>query len=300
MDNESFVYEGVFMAGRAPVVSGHEQASRSSKRTRRSTVPANRVESTIVIATLGYFSIRRSGDRPINIRTNTRPGALLQLLIAVGPRGIDKHQAEDFLWPPSAGQRAHGLIDSSLYRLRQLLDSQIACRAAQGVISLDPGIVSIDAWLFEREADGLLTRLRHTDGLDAGEISVRCQRLIELYRGPFLATQTCAPWVARTRDHLQAKFTRVIEEAGQFWRRAGRWDRAIQLYEQGLESDNLSEETYRQIIRCHLAQKHFAEAIRAYSRCRELLAMVLDVAPSAETTALYQHALSGHNGEVEL
>ena len=82
--------------------------------------------------------------------------------------------------------------------------------------------------------------------------------------------------------------------------KAGRWDRAIRLFEQGLESDNLSEETYRQIIRCHLAQGHFAEAIRAYHRCRELLAMVLGVAPSAETLALYQHALRENVGDAAL
>jgi LuxR family transcriptional regulator, maltose regulon positive regulatory protein len=299
MDSESFVHESVFMAARAASLWGHEKASRSSKRMRRSSAPAKQIESTIKISTLGYFAIRRGADTPISIRTNTRPGALLQLLIAVGPRGIDKHQAEDFLWPPSAGHSARGLIDSSLYRLRQLLDLQTACRTDLGIISLDPNIVTIDAWVFEREADGLLTRLRYEGNLDAGEISVRCQRLIEIYRGPFLATQTSTPWIARTRDHLEAKFTRVIDEVGQFWQGAGRWDRAIQLYEQGLESDNLAEETYRQIIRCHLAQKHFAEAIRAYNRCQELLAMVLSVTPSAETTALYQHALRGDIGDVE-
>ena len=300
MDSESFAYENVFMAGRAPSLSDHERSARPAKRLRQSTTPAKLVTPTIQICTLGYFSIRRNVNIPINIRTNTRPGALLQLLIAVGPRGIDKQQAEEFLWPPTAGVSAQSLIDSTLYRLRKLLDSQTACRTEQRVIALDAHVVSIDAWLFETEADALLTRLRRIDDLDAGEISIRCERLLERYRGPFLATQTATPWIARTRDHLQAKFERVIEEVGQFWQRAGRWDRAAQLYEQRLELDNLCEETYRQIIRCHLVQRHFAAAIRAYNRCHELLAMVLGVAPSAETTALYQHALRGNIGDAEL
>ena len=62
--------------------------------------------------------------------------------------------------------------------------------------------------------------------LDAGEIAIRCERLVELYRGPFLATQPAPLWIVITRDRLQAKFVRVIKAAGAFWQANGRWDRA--------------------------------------------------------------------------
>ena len=271
------------------------------RRPGHSAASKKRFAPAIQICCLGYFSIRRAGDGPINIRMNTRPGALLQLLIAVGPGGIEKHQAANLLWPQPDGKTAHGALDSTLYRLRQLLDIDAACRAEHGVIMLDRSIVSIDAWVFDDEAESLLVRLkRPADNLDGGEIAIRCQRLLELYLGPFLALETSAPWILRTRDRLQAKFVRVMEEAGQFWQSTGRWDRAVRLYEQALESDNLSEAIYRELIRCHLAQGHLSEAIGAFYRCRELLASVLGVAPSEETTALYRCALVVNQGDVEI
>lgn len=301
MDSESLVTENLMLVGRALAdLSYGIKTPAPKRRTQRGAPTKKTLGATIKICCLGYFSIRRAGEVPINIRMNTRPGALLLLLIAAGPSGIDKRQAEDLLWPQGEGTRTRGMLDSTMYRLRKLLEADSACRAELGMIMLDGNVVSIDAWLFETEADALLTRLRRAGDLDAGEISIRCERLLERYRGPFLATQTSTPWIVRTRNHLQAKFVRVIEEVGKFWQQAGRWDRAIRLFEQGLESDNLSEETYRQIIRCHLAQGHFAEAIRAYHRCRELLAMVLGVAPSAETLALYQHALRENVGDAAL
>ena len=67
-----------------------------------------------------------------------------------------------------------------------------------------------------------------------------------------------------------------------------RWSEAIAIYERGLEQDNLAEEFYRGVMRCHLAQGDAAAALRAYRRCRELLSIVLGVQPSPQTQALYQ------------
>lgn len=188
-------------------------------------------------------------------------------------------------------------IDSTLYRLRQLLQSERACRMDHGRIMLDGNIVAIDSWLFESEADALLSRLRRAAATEAGEIAVRVERLLELYRGPFFALDESLPVIAQTRDRLQGKFAQAVARSGEFWQQEGRWDRAQQLYEQALTLDNLAEETHRQIMRCHLAQGHFAEAVRAFNRCRELLASVLGVAASNETLLLYRHALIGRDGE---
>ncbi len=185
------------------------------------------------------------------------------------------------------------MLDSTLYRLRQLLETDSACRSELGMIMLDGAVVSIDAWIFDREVDGLLARLRRrSDDLDAGEIAIRSERLLELYGGPFFALETSAPWIVQTRDRLQAKFVHAIKEVGDFWQAsADAGIRAAQLYEQVLERDNLAEETYRELIRCHLVRREYAEAIRAFKRCLDMLTQVLGVAPSDETEALYQQAL---------
>ena len=293
MNDESFVTDILIMARREPDnfnQSNPRQAS--TRRFRGERAAKNPLDPAIKICCLGYFCIRRADNAPIVIRPNTRPGALLQLLIVAGPKGIDKRRAESTLWAAAQGSPTQGLLDSTIYRLRKLLESESACQRESGIIMLNSAQVSIDAWLFDSEADGLLSRLRcRSADQDAGEIAVRCERLLELYRGHFFALETSIPWVAKTRDRLQAKLMTAIQEAGNFWQMTARWDRAALLYQQLLERDNLAEEFHRELIRCHLARREYAEAINAFNRCRDILTSVLGVAPSEETTALYDRAL---------
>lgn len=50
--------------------------------------------------------------------------------------------------------------------------------------------------------------------------------------------------------------------------------------------DELAEESYRRLMVCHQRLGGRAEALQAYERCRQALAVGLGVAPSLETEAL--------------
>jgi DNA-binding SARP family transcriptional activator len=65
------------------------------------------------------------------------------------------------------------------------------------------------------------------------------------------------------------------------------WERAAQIYERGLELDNLAEEFYQRLMICHRERGNVADAVRVYRRCRENLSVVLGIPPSAGTTSLY-------------
>lgn len=248
--------------------------------------------SKIEIRCLGYFSVRRAPSAALTIiRAQSRPAQLLYLLIAAGPDGMDKDHAEAALWPRAQPTLADSALDTTLYRLRKLLSTHRALRVDAGVMRLDDDYVSIDVWNFTREADALHARLHMPfDELDPGEIAIRCERLLDLYHGPLLVIAG-APWIVQIRDQLQAKFLRVVKQAGAYWQATDRWDRAANLYERALELDNLSEELYRALMRCHFVRGQFAETVNVYRRCRELLASVLGVNPSAETEAVYRQAL---------
>ena len=295
-DGAPFPQHGFLMVGRQTADSAQGEAPRPG---RRSAVRTNKYfEPTLEVRCLGYFSIRpRTDARPIKLKTNTRPAALLQLLIAVGTKGVEKRQAEAMLWPPAQEKIARGRLNTALHRLRRILGVDHACRVEQSVIKLDASVLSIDAWEFDSEAESLLARLRQATDLDSGEIAIRCERLLELYRGSFLATQPAPIWIVVTRDRLQAKFVKVIKAAGAFWQANGRWDRAARLYERVLELEQFDEEVYRELMRCHLAQRHFSEVLRVFNRCRDLLARALGIAPSDETEALHRQALATQKGD---
>ena len=284
-----------------PSYRAANDAGESTDRPRRKRRPAASASkpntSKIEIRCLGYFSVRRGPSAPPSIiRTQSRPAELLYLLIAVGPDGIDKAHAKTALWPGSKSTLADSTLDTTLYRLRRLLGTRRALRAEAGVIRLDNNYVSIDVWNFTREAEALYARLQTpADELDAGEIAVRWERLIDLYHGPFLVAAGATPWVVQTRDQLQARFFRVVKQAAAYWQAIGRWDRAVQLYRRVLEIDNLSEELYRELMYCHFVRGQFAETVNVFRRCQELLSTVLGVNPSAETEALYRRALGAQS-----
>lgn len=247
------------------------------------------------IRCLGHFSLRQNPkSSAISLKLKSRPTALLHLLIVAGPQGLEKHVAEGNLWPQTQAALGNSTLDTTLYRLRKLVGNEQSVRVTRGWMMLDDRCVSIDAWDFATEAEALCMRLQSAaNTVDGTEISSRCERLFDLYKGHFLAQELQACWVVQMRDALRFKFFHTIKLVGAYWQTTRHWDRAAQLYERALELDNLAEEFHRELMRCHLAQHEFADAVRVFRRCRELLSLVLGVMPSDATEALYRQALAG-------
>jgi len=153
---------------------------------------------------------------------------------------------------------------------------------AEGKLSLARRQCWVDVWAFEdiaRDAD--------VQGDVAAEELVRLGRAVpDAYPGHFLAAEEEAPWAIELRDRLRAKLVRTVLGLGERLQAAGRWTEAVALYERALELDNLAEGLYRGLMNCQRALGQTAAALQAYRRCRELLSVVLGVAPSAETEAL--------------
>ena len=66
-----------------------------------------------------------------------KPQELLQALIAFGGTEVSAGALIDALWPDSDGDAAYHALESSLYRLRQLLGSHNALRMEGGKVSLN-------------------------------------------------------------------------------------------------------------------------------------------------------------------
>lgn len=212
----------------------------------------------------------------------------------MGPAGIERREAAIKLWPSAQVEISDTALDTTVYRLRKVLGNQHAVTVENGILRINERIITIDAWCFEAGVDEL--NLALTSPVSVTEISaiaLRCKQLFALYQGPFFAEDKTSPRVVRMRDLFHAKFVRSIKLAGRYWQSARQWDRAIALYESALEIDNLAEEIHRELMRCHLAQREFADVVRVFRRCRELLSLIMGVAPCEETEIIYLQALAG-------
>lgn len=234
----------------------------------------------IEIHCLGTFEIRRDGAplQPAR-KAPQRVLELLKALVAFGPSGADADELAAMLWPQAEGDAGRQALTVTVHRLRRLLGFEQSILAVEGRIALDPDWCWVDAFAFERIADTGATASHHA------------ARLLELYRGPFLA-QSERGWMLPARERLRSKFLRRLEACAVASMDAGRLEEATDLFRRGIESDPLAESLYRALARCLARQGRIAEALDVYRRCREMLSVVLGVRPAAQTQALHEELLA--------
>jgi two-component SAPR family response regulator len=228
---------------------------------------------------LGRFRLLRQGA-PIAIPSRLRkPQELLQALIAFGGTEVGAGVLIDALWPDAEGDAAYHALETTLYRLRQLLGARGAVRMERAAISLNRDEFWVDMWEFEEE-------LQRPNDPEAKGIE-RIGRLRLLYQGHFLQHEADKPWVLKVRQKLRDRLLRVIRDAARECERARGWEDAANLYRSGIELDSLNEGLYQGLMLCHQELGDHSDALQAYRRCRELLTRFLGIAPSATTQALY-------------
>jgi two-component SAPR family response regulator len=193
---------------------------RSPSRSRsRDESPSILVKSVMCfkIHVLGHFRLLKL-DAPIQVARRLRkPQELLQALIALGGTEVCAGALIDALWPDSEGDAAYHALESTLYRLRQLLGAPDAVRMAGSKVSLDRDRFWVDMWEFEQE----LQRPRD----DMTNPAERIGRIQQLYKGHFLEHGSEKPWALKTRYALHDRFLRVIRDAARMCETRRLWMR---------------------------------------------------------------------------
>jgi LuxR family transcriptional regulator, maltose regulon positive regulatory protein len=232
------------------------------------------------IFTLGPFRVERQGETiRFSRKAQKKPFALLMALIALGGRQIGAARLAESLWPDADGDAARAALNTAVYRLRHLLDTDDAILVEDGKLTLNASKVWIDCQAFERACDRLAA-----DELDAAGAEV----IFKLYGGHFLDREEEAAWMIAPRNSLKARFVQIVERFGQALEKDGRRNEAAALYERGIALDMLAEPLYRRLMACQIEQGRAAQAMDTYRRCRQSLSVVLGIAPAAETEALHR------------
>ncbi|HTS53535.1 MAG TPA: bacterial transcriptional activator domain-containing protein, partial [Burkholderiales bacterium] len=230
----------------------------------------------VKIYTLGRFEILRSGQLlEFPHKAPRKQLLVLKALLAFGGHDVPAHRVTDAIWPDSDGDAGGRALGVSLARLRTLLGNQEAITVSDDRISLNPDCSWWDARAFDRRSADAV----HGTG-DAG--------LLALYRGPFLAGDSDVPWTVPLRERLRARFATHLRRSASELEHACGWTEAAALYARGIETDDLAEEFYQGLMRCCSALGRPAEALSVYRRLRQILSVVLGIAPAPESEALYR------------
>jgi LuxR family maltose regulon positive regulatory protein len=163
--------------------------------------------------------------------------------------------------------------------LRKMLVYPRVVQLAERTISIDRGLCWVDAWALER-------RLAEKDAATAGKD--KGQGVLQLYGGTFLPDDVELPWTHSLRERLRGQFLRYVAHIGKSYEDAGDLEAATLLYQKGIEADNLAEELYQGLMRCHIQQERRAEAMAVYRRLRQTLSVTLSVQPSPRSELLFK------------
>jgi DNA-binding SARP family transcriptional activator len=234
---------------------------------------------------LGRVDIERD-DMPVRFagKAQLKPLDLLKVLSVAPQYKVDQRQVERWLWPDAADGAARAALEVAVHRLRKLLRCDEAVRVAAGKVQLSSEHVWVDAAAFEFWLDDAQLQLDAQPKRTAADLLA--ERLFADYRGPLFGDDSPTPWSIGPRERLHNKFLQLAGGLGRFHEVRLDWARAGTVYERGLAQDPLDEAFYRGLIRCQLARNEAAAAVHTFRRCRDILSVVLGVAPAPATRAL--------------
>jgi DNA-binding SARP family transcriptional activator len=237
----------------------------------------------------GTVAIEAEGLLLDDWRSVGRQGRLIFALLAGEHwRAVPREELAEELWPgdpPPSWDRALSAIVS---KLRGLIESAavpgLEIASAFGCYQLRlPAEVWIDietaAESIDR-ADGLLRAGAPKEAW--GWAQVACH----IARRPFLTGEE-SPWAVHKRAELRDVLVRAHEALSEIFIGSGEPVTATRHAKLAIELEPFRETAHQRLMRAHAAAGNRADALRAYERCRYLLAEELGVSPSPQTEAVY-------------
>ncbi len=226
-------------------------------------------------ATLDDVSIARSAGK-----TAQRPLDLLRALLAHGARPLPVSTAMQWLWPDADVAAQRKAFDVALLRLRRMLGDARLLHLEGGRLWLD------ERWSWSDVAalQALMHRIGSAHGAALEALQSWGRQLMELMRGPFLATES-ADWVLAARERYRQRFVVSVSQLAAHIEPLDA-PAAIRLYERALDIEPLAESLSRRLMRLHANRGDRAEALRVWRACRTMLAVAEGMSPSRETRTL--------------
>jgi len=222
-----------------------------------------------------------------------RQGRLAFAFLAANRYPVGRDALAEVMWAdelPAAWERHLAAVLSKVRAVldRAGLDGERTLSNAFGSyeLRLPPGSeVDFDAALvYLEDAEAALRAGRPGQALAAADVAAN------LARRPFLPGDD-GRWIDHKRSELRAVLVRALEIEVELLRHRQDHRYALRLAEEAVGLEPFRESCWVELMRVHLATGNRAEGLRAYQRCRALLAEELGVPPSAQLEASYLQLL---------
>jgi DNA-binding SARP family transcriptional activator len=250
--------------------------------------------TTLSIRLLGTFQVTRSGE-PVTALTEKARALLAYLGVETNqpyPRSVLAY----LFWPDQPERTALHNLRQALVTLRQAIGDQEAnppfLLITRQDIQFNPhSSYWLDVAAFER-----LFAPSQQPEQDRVE---RWRQAVDLYRGDFMAgfglrdNVSFEEWLLVRREQYYRQALEAFEQLAGYYERQAEYKQALYYARMRITLSPWQEQAHRQVMRCLVQVGERNTALAQYQTCRRLLQEELNVAPTEETTALYEQIRAG-------
>jgi LuxR family maltose regulon positive regulatory protein len=237
----------------------------------------------------GYFELLHGDGEIIRLGRNAKSLAILKYLLSHLTRPVSQDYLMDWLWPDSNPERARWSLNSSIYKLRNLLRGELALVASSDYILFDKGHYRLDPSVAVRtdkgELEACYERGRHLERTQRKpEAAAEYEEAIELYRGDYLLEDLYEDWTMVERERLANAYMDMLTRLTCYYIE-------IRTCYRLLERDRCYEDGHRLLMECYARLGLPGRALRQYQLCESVLECNWGTTPQPETQDLYRKLL---------
>ncbi len=239
--------------------------------------------SELTLQVLGAFHVRDGSGGEIRIAS--RKGRALLAYLALRPgESHSRDRLANLLWEDADEELARTSLRQALAALRKSLPA-----GAQAALLADTESVGVNAELLRSDIDAF------RQSLLAGT-RTSLQDAINHYRGDLLdgfdARSTAFDeWLSSERGSLRKQMSEALQRLTDLCMAAEDNDGALTACSRLVSLEPLNEAAHRRIMELQAKRNSYAEALRQYRVCRDVLRRELDVSPEAATEQLYRELM---------
>lgn len=247
---------------------------------------------TLRVQTLGRFRVWR-GEEEIKPTEWRRESARRLFLLFLTRRRqlLHKDEIMAYMWPDAEPEAALRDFKVALNALLNVLEPGREPRSPSLFIQRSGAAYHFNLasgyWLDAEEFENLVLRAQKVAAEWPEQAEIQLRRAVELYEGEYLQGVCQDEWCLEERERLAVLHIRALELLAQLLALRGEYAGCLTVANKILEKDNCWEEAYRLQMVCYAKLNNQAMVTRVYQRCATVLREELGVAPSAETTGLY-------------
>lgn len=213
---------------------------------------------------------------------------IFAMLVVERTRPVHRDELADVLWPHELPRTWGAALRGVVSKVRAFLAAvglpeSLAPSGGSCAYQLHLPQVVVDVEFACAVTETAEQALREGDPVRAIALAESARKIVVR---PFLPDAK-GRWVDGVRDRLTKALLWTLCTLSESYSQRGRHQHAVRTAEDAIALEPFRERTHQLLMRVHAAAGNPAEALRAYDRCRRLLAEELGVLPAKETAALH-------------